>query len=507
MKSTTKFLAMALGFATVSASMAQTPVPVNQEPIDIYPSGIQQLDSNGHPYGPIMPMDPTGGETPMNMIIERAYDGRHMSTDGLTTTNQGYSTSMYSGNVVFTAATTNALLNWPMFVNDMTVLAPGSLGKVSQRTRVVMGWAPAGGTLGSLGFSFNTVTTPYLGCVDVWSVGKFSDGVDGFVYQELGQGYRYFFGGLTTGLASGFYNLNITNSTATAAPFPSNGFGTPLPTNGNGGFMYIFRKAATTSLTVSNLSGAEVAFPGFRSMASPTDPVFPGTNPSDSSQFAWVDENASYGFSTTEYSDWDDISNPPDPLNDSSRLSPVHQAHFDSAAQLAQVTVNLNNYAGGGSLPVPTAITVQLAPYDTVAGDVYRDVNGAPIVRTVTYFRDTTTGLMQILDPKIDPDGTGPIVAPTTYKIMIKRNHWLKKDLGVVNFASLSAITANLTNGDCNDDNEIGPGDFTLLSTAFGALFGDPTYNANADLNEDDEVGPADFTILSTNFGTSGDDF
>lgn len=66
-------------------------------------------------------------------------------------------------------------------------------------------------------------------------------------------------------------------------------------------------------------------------------------------------------------------------------------------------------------------------------------------------------------------------------------------------------LTVDLINGDVNNDNEVGPGDFTLLSAAFGTSLGDAGYNAAADLNGDDEVGPADFTILSASFGQTGD--
>lgn len=94
-----------------------------------------------------------------------------------------------------------------------------------------------------------------------------------------------------------------------------------------------------------------------------------------------------------------------------------------------------------------------------------------------------------------------------TYTLRVKASHWLAKALSVtlVNGVNASVGTLSLLNGDVNNDNEVGPGDFTLLSGSFGTQFGDAGYLASADLNGDEEVGPADFTILAASFGESGD--
>ena len=66
-------------------------------------------------------------------------------------------------------------------------------------------------------------------------------------------------------------------------------------------------------------------------------------------------------------------------------------------------------------------------------------------------------------------------------------------------------MTFSLINGDIDGDNEVGPGDFGILSSAFGSVDGDPNWDPEADLDGDGEVGPSDFGILSANFGLSGD--
>lgn len=111
----------------------------------------------------------------------------------------------------------------------------------------------------------------------------------------------------------------------------------------------------------------------------------------------------------------------------------------------------------------------------------------------------------------LDPTTGGPfkvcITERGTYKLAIKASHWLRKLVSnvVVGRTGPSGVNFSLINGDVNNDNEVGPADFTLLSAAFGTFLGDPGYNAEADLNGDEEVGPADFTILSASFGEIGD--
>lgn len=82
---------------------------------------------------------------------------------------------------------------------------------------------------------------------------------------------------------------------------------------------------------------------------------------------------------------------------------------------------------------------------------------------------------------------------------------FLRKAIPVSDFGVDQTINMTLINGDCNDDNEVGPSDFTILSATFGKMLGDVGYDDRADLNGDEEVGPGDFTILSLNFGEIGD--
>ena len=92
------------------------------------------------------------------------------------------------------------------------------------------------------------------------------------------------------------------------------------------------------------------------------------------------------------------------------------------------------------------------------------------------------------------------------YEITMEGSHWLRESTEGLSFSDdIMGLQFALINGDVDDDNEIGPGDFGALSSAFGSVDGDGNWNLNADLDEDGEVGPSDFGILSANFGLAGD--
>lgn len=486
---------LAAAFSVSFASL--TARPVNIKPITIEPTSMQALDRNGNPTGPVIPLEggiQSGDENPLAQIFDIQYDGRHLVPGTWVTAANQYSPTIYAGNFLFTNAT-NQFINWPMFVND-TKLKPAGLGKGVVRYSAVMVWGPAGGGFDSFGgIVFNPNTGLFRPTIDLWVVGKVEDGSNGFIFRNLGQGYRFTFGTAATGLNGGFYNFQVTFAEAGGNAWPG-------PGDQEGGMMAIMRKSDPAG-AVTNLSGVEVGMPSFRSISSPTDPLYPGTNPSDSDSFSWVDQNADYAFATDEYDDWTDSQTPFVPGTDGGHMSAVGVWLWDTDKKHAAITVNLEDYVGGtsgpGSLEAPKGVTVTMYAWDPVAGAIV----GAP--RIVEALRNAA-GQIQIMDPKVDPDGTGPLPAATQIKMYVKRNHWLQKDAGVFDFAGTPApVTINLKNGDVNGDNEVGPTDFSILAGAFGTFLGDSGYVANADLNEDGEVGPADFAILAANFGEFGD--
>lgn len=89
--------------------------------------------------------------------------------------------------------------------------------------------------------------------------------------------------------------------------------------------------------------------------------------------------------------------------------------------------------------------------------------------------------------------------------VSLKNTHWLRRTHTVDLVNGSATQNFSLINGDVDGDNEIGPGDFGILSSAFGSAEGDVGYDYGADLDADGEVGPSDFGILSANFGLEGD--
>lgn len=104
--------------------------------------------------------------------------------------------------------------------------------------------------------------------------------------------------------------------------------------------------------------------------------------------------------------------------------------------------------------------------------------------------------------------GTAMIPVPLrgTVEVYIKPSHWLRRK--VVVFLTDSGLEIGqfaFINGDCDEDNEVGIGDYSMLSAAYGTNSGDAGFVTNADLNGDDAVDIGDYAILSGNYGLVGD--
>lgn len=94
-----------------------------------------------------------------------------------------------------------------------------------------------------------------------------------------------------------------------------------------------------------------------------------------------------------------------------------------------------------------------------------------------------------------------------TYDVAVKGSNWLRKVIPnvVITPIGASGLVFSLENGDCDGDNEVGIGDYAILSTSYGLSLGNPGYVIAADLNGDDTVDIADYAILSANYGLLGD--
>lgn len=99
-------------------------------------------------------------------------------------------------------------------------------------------------------------------------------------------------------------------------------------------------------------------------------------------------------------------------------------------------------------------------------------------------------------------------VTPGNYSVAAKSSHWLRKTVASVGLSAAGATGVNFTleNGDIDDDNEVGIGDYAVLSGSYNTGPGDPNWDPNADLNGDDSVDIGDYSILSANYGDVGDE-
>lgn len=96
---------------------------------------------------------------------------------------------------------------------------------------------------------------------------------------------------------------------------------------------------------------------------------------------------------------------------------------------------------------------------------------------------------------------------PGPIDLSVKDSHWLRRTLPVdTTNGGISGLVFNLRNGDADGDNEIGIGDFAILSGAFGSNPGSPNWQSMADFNRDTEVDIVDYAIMSQNYGLVGDD-
>jgi hypothetical protein len=130
-------------------------------------------------------------------------------------------------------------------------------------------------------------------------------------------------------------------------------------------------------------------------------------------------------------------------------------------------------------------------------------------MQIVLELRDSDNRVIETYTPELTEGGRfyvdSDYVGDCTFTA--KGSHWLRQVASETNMPLWgNSLSFRLTNGDCDDDNEVSIGDYSLLSHSFGLSAGDPNFLAEGDLNGDDTVDIGDFSILSANYGLVGDD-
>lgn len=158
-------------------------------------------------------------------------------------------------------------------------------------------------------------------------------------------------------------------------------------------------------------------------------------------------------------------------------------------------------------------LTIEWGYYPVVRGQVtLLDFDAATAGRTVAIQLSQAGTVIHGGTATLDSTGnysfvvTNPFTAGN-YDVRIKSSHWLAKATAGVNITASGAtgVSVSLINGDIDDDNEVGIGDYAQLSAAYGSIVGDANFSAAADLNGDESVDIGDYAVLSANYGLTGD--
>ncbi|MBX7134692.1 MAG: hypothetical protein K1X67_18650 [Fimbriimonadaceae bacterium] len=172
------------------------------------------------------------------------------------------------------------------------------------------------------------------------------------------------------------------------------------------------------------------------------------------------------------------------------------------------------NSISTGSIVVNIRTNVVAPP--TLAGTVtLQDFGVSPAGQQVTVEVRPAGGSSPLQTTQVTLDAAGAYsfilsgsITPGTYDVVAKGSHWLRGRVANVAVTSTGATGVNflLINGDVDEDNEVGIGDYAIISGTYNKCLGDLGYAAAADLNGDDCVDIADYAILSSNYGLIGED-
>lgn len=158
-------------------------------------------------------------------------------------------------------------------------------------------------------------------------------------------------------------------------------------------------------------------------------------------------------------------------------LDEIHWFPYGKALMIG--TVELEDFVGNSD--------GQLATFE------FRSIPNGDLITSQTVALEPGGRFELLLDP------------PGHCDVTVKTSHWLSYTVANQNIgANYDSYYFVVANGDCDEDNEVGIGDYARLSAAYNAIPGDGNWDANADLNGDESVDIGDYAILSQNYGDVG---
>lgn len=429
-------------------------VPVREVPQELRATAVAKIGPDFKLKSPWIQLQES--QSPAQVMLINGYDGTNvdpMTMPGGPAFQDFYGPCSTTFAGLGFSWTYGPLANWPLSLNDINV-NPAANRKSAQIFRALHRWNPDG-------------TNPAAGTA-VCLVAVFTGHGFNPLYDIM-DGYLIQFGP-ATGIAGGYYRLT--------ADFTNTNLSFPLPDTS--GFVWVTVGTVDGANNFVQLPAPGTASPGFHNVVDNLDPQWPGTNPSSSTDLAYIDNDGNFILDlATELFTFDQTT------AGNGWWSPATAFFVDLDKPTVSGTVTLEDLDPGTLRPVKNINIVV-----TEAG------NPGMVVKA-----DNVA-----LGPNGEYEITAPL-APGNYDIYAASTHWLVRANFNVNYAgvSLSGVNFSLENGDCDMDNEVGIGDFAILSAAFGSDPSAPNWDAMADLNHDDEVNIGDFAIQSGNFGLIGD--
>lgn len=381
----------------------------------------------------------------------------------------------------------------PYFCNDITVSA-GTGGQVANRFIYDCVWNPAGtpNRSGSMRMATAVLCSQEFGfttSADSWS-------------QPLGFGTGDFVGiVIDWGVQPAGWRTYDADLTGT-------GLGIPLPSS-SGSIVVV--TGVITEDEVFRIPPPGVATqPTLDNMASPSDPQFPGTNPSRSGPLQWDDDNGSI-----LQSQFDGIHQ--NLRNTSYLTSPYYELttydYTDSFLGVSQACTALminNSTAPGGAAPSFGGLIGGTA-HDRLTFHMVATNGRRQIIRneygerleTSWHAARNANGEYSLLAPGFLHPRSGRQIG--NYYVTLKPEGFLRETVWVDFLKEDLLVGLSLLPGDVDDDNEVSSQDLGLFLMAYGSTEGESSYSRSADFNLDGSVDTIDFIGLALSYGRSGD--
>lgn len=111
-----------------------------------------------------------------------------------------------------------------------------------------------------------------------------------------------------------------------------------------------------------------------------------------------------------------------------------------------------------------------------------------------------------VVEPNFDLGFRRPVSNQQPLSMSLQYRQWLNSVASIDGLLEDDlGVDLIMLNGDADVDNNIGIGDYAILSAAYGSFPGELNWDPAADFNGDDIVDIGDYAILSDNYGLDGD--